>query len=74
MAKPPMVIPLSLFDEARRIAEDNYTRNCLYLVKSGIPFDVAFSLEWPEIIGWLVIFGEMSGQEFDWKRMKWIDQ
>lgn len=63
-----------IIEEARRIADDNYNRNVLALIKHGVPFEIAFNLEWPEIIGWLVIFGEMEGQKFDWNSMKWIEQ
>jgi hypothetical protein len=61
-------------DQAKQIADNVYYRNVLALVKQGIPFDVAFSLEWPEIVGWLVIFGEMEGREFSWSSMKWIER
>jgi len=43
----------------------------LYLVKNGVPFDVAFG--WPEdwALGAYVILGEFEGGEFDWREMKW---
>jgi hypothetical protein len=65
---------LDTIEQARRIAGDGYTKNVLALIKNGIPFDVAFNLEWPEIIGWLVIFGEIEGQKFNWSTMKWIEK
>lgn len=65
---------MELREEAKKIADNNYTRNVLSLVKQGIPFNVAFSLEWHEIIGWLVILGELDGGVFDWNNMKWIEK
>lgn len=42
-------------------------RHALALVDRNIPFDVAFSLEWPELIGWNVLFGEIrTGKKFNW--------
>jgi hypothetical protein len=36
------------------------------LVRQGIPFDVALSLDWTELLGWNVIFGEIeSGKKFN---------
>lgn len=50
-------------------------RNTLALIDHGIPFDVAFSLEESELIGWNVAIGEItSGKSFDWGRMQWPDE
>jgi len=43
----------------------------LYLVRNGVPFDVAFSLPADERLAWVVVFGELDGREFDWRAMRW---
>lgn len=58
-------------ESVRRITEDSELRNCLYLVKNGVPFDVAFSLKPIEAMAWSIIFGELDGSEFDWNAMAW---
>ena len=35
--------------------------NRLYLVKNGVPFDVAFTLPDDDVLTWGIIFGEMDG-------------
>jgi hypothetical protein len=44
---------------------------CLYLVKNGVPFDVAFSLPPDEAAAWSVIFGRMDGGTWDDERNCW---
>ena len=64
-----------VLNEAEKIAKDDYLRMVLALVTNGIPFDVAFSLEWSEIVGWNVIIGELkSGKIFDWGQMDWVEK
>lgn len=47
-------------------------RNALALVRQGVPFDVAMSLEWDELMGWNVIMGELeSGKKFNWFTLSW---
>jgi hypothetical protein len=36
-----------------------------------VPFDVAFALEAPERMAYLVIFGGFEGLRFDWQRLRW---
>jgi hypothetical protein len=43
----------------------------LYLVNCGVPYDVAFGLDEAERMAHVVIFGELSGLKFDWKRFSW---
>ncbi len=43
----------------------------LYLVKNGIPFDVAASLDDEERLAWSVIFGEFEGGHFEWETLSW---
>lgn len=43
----------------------------LWLVKNGVPFDVAFSLDEAERLGWSIIFGQFEGGEWDWNSRSW---
>ena len=43
----------------------------LYLVRNGVPFDVAFSLEEAERRAWIVVIGELDGMAWDWGAMQW---
>ncbi|MEW9304554.1 hypothetical protein ACETRX_03840 [Labrys portucalensis] len=43
----------------------------LYLVKNGVPYDVALSLSSSEALAHYVVFGEFEGNKWDWKEMKW---
>lgn len=45
-------------------------RECLALVKHGIPFDVAFSLTNDTRVAWNIICGEIDGGEFDWSALE----
>jgi len=43
----------------------------LYLVRNGVPFDVAFSLAPDERLAWVVALGTLEGREFDWHTRSW---
>jgi len=43
----------------------------LYLVRNGVPFDVAFSLDAAERTAWIVVLGELEGLAWDWGSMRW---
>lgn len=45
-------------------------RECLALVKHGVPFDIAFSLSNAERVAWLIICGEIDGYRFNWSTGK----
>ena len=46
----------------------------LYLVRNGVPFDVAFSLPPAERLSWVVVFGRLTtGRQFDWITNSWSD-
>jgi hypothetical protein len=45
--------------------------DCLYLVRHGVPFDVAFSLADEERTEWVVAIGELDGRRFDWTTRQW---
>jgi hypothetical protein len=49
-------------------------RECLALVKFGVPFDVAFSLTNNVRVAWLVIMGELDGGEFNWSSLRWNEK
>jgi len=46
--------------------------DCLYLVRNGVPFDVAFSLDEKERLAWVVAFGTLDGRTFDWSAGAWL--
>jgi len=43
----------------------------LYLVRNGVPFDVAFSLDPRERLAWVAIMGRFDGGDFDWATESW---
>ena len=45
--------------------------DCLFLVRNGIPFDVAFSLDPDMLLAFCVIIGELGGRVFNWDKMAW---
>lgn len=49
-------------------------RECLALVKRGVPFDVAFSVDESWRLAALVAFGEIEGEDWDWKNLRWLEQ
>lgn len=48
-------------------------RECLWLVRHGVPFDVAFTLDDTERAAWAIIASEQGGREFDLGRMAFKD-
>jgi len=46
----------------------------LYLIRNGVPFDVAFSLPADERLAWVVALGTLDGGEFDFLSMRWKDR
>jgi hypothetical protein len=46
----------------------------LYLVKNGVPFDVAFALPLRDRVAWIVALGMLNGGIYDWTTRRWIDQ
>lgn len=45
------------------------TRQRLMLVKNGVDFDVAFSVDKMTAAAWGIIFMELDGIEWDWNAM-----
>lgn len=46
-------------------------RNRLWLVKNGVPYDVALSLPEEDVSAYSIIFGEFDGMTFNWNAMMW---
>lgn len=42
-----------------------------YLVRNGVPYDVAYSLPDDEVMSECIAFGILDGGEWDWTKMKW---
>jgi hypothetical protein len=61
-------------EKIRMLVESGELRSCLYLVKNGVPFDVAFSLEQHEVTAYCIVFGILDGDEWDWSAMAWKPQ
>jgi hypothetical protein len=49
-------------------------RECLWLVRNGIPFDVAFGVDDVTRAAWSIVFSEMEGNTFDWNRMEFFKE
>jgi hypothetical protein len=43
----------------------------LYLVRNGVPFDVAFSLPCVERAAWVLVMGRFDGLDYDWQARQW---
>jgi hypothetical protein len=43
----------------------------LWIVKNGVPWDVALGLDSIERMAFVVIFGGFEGGEFDWSSQQW---
>lgn len=56
---------------AQLLAESPEIFDCLFLVKNGVPFDVAFSLPDDERLAWVVVMGQLSGMTWNWDSMSW---
>jgi hypothetical protein len=49
-------------------------RDALWLVKNGIPFDVAFGLDEATRSAWCIMFCEFAGAKFNWNSMQFEDR
>jgi hypothetical protein len=45
--------------------------DCLYLVRNGVPFDIAFSLSTLERSAYVIAIGTLEGHVFDWSIFDW---
>lgn len=68
------MISSQILAAAKREADDASLHDTLFLVKNGIPFDVAFSLPAHRRLAWVVIMGTLEGGEFDWRAGSWKAQ
>jgi hypothetical protein len=44
---------------------------CLWLVKNGVPYDLAFNLEDHELLAHVIVMGGFEGNVWDWNSMDW---
>jgi hypothetical protein len=49
-------------------------RQRIWLVKNGIPFDVAFAVDAATSSAWAIMFQEFEGAEFDLHTMRFKDR
>lgn len=54
----------------RAIALDHEWQEILFLVRNGVPFDVAHSLSWQERYAFCIIFQRFDGAKFNFKTME----
>jgi hypothetical protein len=45
--------------------------DCLYLVRHGVPFDIAFSLPTVERMAYVIVIGTLEGYTFNWNAFAW---
>lgn len=57
-------------EKAKKIFENEGIRQALWLIKNGIPYDVALSLDDEELFAYCIIFSELEGSKFNWKLMR----
>ncbi len=48
--------------------------DCLYLIRNGVPFDVAFCLSAEERLAFVVALGRLDGHEFDFAALCWKER
>ncbi|PHK92921.1 hypothetical protein CR162_21360 [Pseudoroseomonas rhizosphaerae] len=71
-SQPPEDLKLSPEDaQIKAITDDMNLRMCLHLVKNGVPWDVAFSLDEIEVRAFVMIFGFLDGHDWDWEASCW---
>lgn len=64
---------MNKFDvEVKSFAKTPGFKDRLYLVKNGIPFDVAFSLDDVETKAFLITLAELDGHRYDWQNGSFI--
>jgi len=44
----------------------------MWLVKNGVPFDVAFGADDEFRLAMTVVMGQFEGLDFDWNRMQFV--
>ncbi|WP_211248665.1 hypothetical protein [Acidocella facilis] len=46
----------------------------MYLVRCGVPFEIAFGLDEAERLAFIVTMGTLEGHRFDWTALRWRDE
>ena len=62
--------PLNL-GRCGKLARHPVLIDCLYLIRHGVPFDVAFSLSPGERAAYVIVLGTLDGHSFDWSAFDW---
>jgi hypothetical protein len=57
----------------KRIATAPAVRECLWLIRNGVDFDLAFGLDDITRAAWCIIVSEQEGGKFNWHRMEFED-
>jgi hypothetical protein len=47
--------------------------DCLFLVRNGVPFHIAFALPADERLAFVVALGTLAGRVFDWDQLRWTE-
>ena len=45
---------------------------CLWLVKNGVPYDIATNLDDDDLLAHVIVMGEFEGQLWSWSSMAWV--
>ncbi|MGE4482010.1 hypothetical protein [Acidocella sp.] len=45
----------------------------MYLVRCGVPYEVAFNMDEAERLAFIVTMGTLEGRVFDWATLCWMD-
>lgn len=56
---------------SKKLARDAVFKECVLLVKHGVPFDVALSMDNAMRLAWLVVVGQSEGNKWNWGSMSW---
>jgi len=49
-------------------------RDCLWLVKNGVPYDVAFGMNDEMRVAHVIVLGEYEGNDWDYNAMRWKER
>lgn len=55
------------------ISADPGLRQALFLVRRGVPWEVATNLSPAELLAYCVVCGELDGGRWSWRAMRWED-
>jgi hypothetical protein len=44
---------------------------CLWLVKNGVPYDVAFNFDYSDLLAHWIVLGEFENGKWNWDTMSW---